>query len=79
MRKKSLKFYLRGEPQLLEKVLSEKAENIVLHTSIKISEHDTSAIEQNRLIQRKKKILRKHTLRTTEAVVRRCSVKQEEI
>ena len=37
-------------------------------------------MEQNRFIQRnKKKILRKDTLRTTEAVVQRCSVKQEEI
>ena len=37
-------------------------------------------MEQNRFIQKhKKKILRKHTLRSTEAVVQRCSVKQEEI
>ena len=37
-------------------------------------------MEQNRFIEKhKKKILRKHTLRSTGAVVQRCSVKQEEI
>ena len=52
-----------------------------LHTSIKISENfdiKTSAMEQNRFIQRnkKKKILRRDTLQISVAVLWRCTVKK---
>ena len=82
-REKILHSYLRWKPQLLEKVsckIGKKAENIFLHTRIKIWEnfnikHGVMEMEQNKFIQSNKKRDSRRDIQRI-SVVARCTVKK---
>ena len=70
---------IEREKHFFSKIMVKEAENIFLHPSIKISENfDIKYLQRSKadLSKEMKKFLGKDTLRVSEAVIWRCSVKK---